>query len=121
MLSRRAALTAYARGVADARDESARGNIAFQGEGIVAALADLGRHEAALETLGACDSLTGDGVYPRNRNAFWGSVMAGRIASTRAAVGAQEADAAYARGRALGGEDIVELLLSYGAPVGAAS
>ncbi len=116
-----AALPAYARGVADARDESARINIGFQGEGIVAALADLGRHEEALETLGACDTLTGDGVLPREHNAFWGGVMAGRITSARAALGAHDADVAYARGRALGVEEVVELLLSYGARVGAAS
>ncbi len=116
-----AALPAYARGVADARDNGARINIGFQGEGIVAALADLGRHEAALETLGACDSLTGEGVHPRELNAFWGGVMAGRIASTRAALGAQGADAAYARGRALAVEEVVELLLSHGDPVGAPS
>ncbi len=47
--------------------------------------------------------------------------MAGRIASARAALGAQDADAAFARGRALGVEEVIELLLSYGAAVGAAS
>jgi tetratricopeptide (TPR) repeat protein len=108
-----AALQAYARGVAHARDMGARDDIGFQAEGIVAALADLGRHEEALETLGACDTLTGEGVLPREHNAFWGDVMAGRIASARAALGAPDADAAYARGRALGVEDVVELLLSY--------
>jgi tetratricopeptide (TPR) repeat protein len=112
-----AALPAYARGVAHARDKGARGDIAFQGEGIVAALADLGRHEEALETLGACDTLTGDSVLPRELNVFWGGVMASRIASARAALRAQDADAAYARGRALGVEEVVELLLSYGASV----
>jgi tetratricopeptide (TPR) repeat protein len=116
-----AALPAYARGAAHARDEGARDDIGFQGEGIVAALADLGRHRAALQTLGACDTLTGDSVLPREHNAFWGSVMAGRIASARAALGAEDADAAYARGRALGVEQVVDLLLSYGAPVGVAS
>jgi hypothetical protein len=39
------ALPAYARGVAAARDGSEPVTIVFQGEGIVAALADLGRHE----------------------------------------------------------------------------
>jgi hypothetical protein len=112
-----AALQAYARGVAHARDMGARDDIGFQGEGIVAALADLGRDEEALETLGACDTLTGEGVLPREHNAFWGGVMAGRIASARAALGAPNADAAYARGRALGVEEVLKLLLSYGAPV----
>jgi len=116
-----AALPAYARGVAHARDEGARGDIAFQGEGIVAALADLGRHEEALETLGACDSLTGDLVLSRELNVFWGGIIAGRIASARAALGTHDADAAYARGRALGVEDVVKRLLSYGAPVAVAS
>jgi len=116
-----AALAAYARGVAHARDGSARDNIAIQGEGIVAALADLGRHEEALETLGASDTLTGDSVLPRERNAFWGGIMAGRIASARDALRAQDADAAYARGRALGVEEVIELLLSYGTPVAVAS
>jgi hypothetical protein len=115
-----AALPAYARGVVAARDMSARENIGFQGEGIVAALVDLGRHEEALETLGACDSITGEGVHPREHNDFWGSVMAPRIASARAALGAQDADAAYARGGGRSVEDVVELLLSYAAPVGAA-
>ncbi len=115
------ALAAYARGVALARDKSARINMGFQGEGIVAALIDLGRHEEALETLGASDSLTGDTVLPRELNSFWGSVMAGRIASAHAALAPQDADAAYARGRALGIEEVAERLLSYGAPVGAAS
>jgi hypothetical protein len=45
--------------------------------------------------------------------------MTGRIESARAALGAQDADAAYARGRTLGIEQVVQLLLSYGAPVGA--
>ena len=116
-----AALAAYARGVAAALQESARDNIGFQGEGIVAALADLGRHQEAVETLGACDTLTGDGAHPREHNAFWGGVMAGRIASARAALDTQGADAAYARGRALGVEEVVELLLSYGTPVAPAS
>jgi hypothetical protein len=112
-----AALQAYARGVAHAREMGARDDIGFQGEGIVAALADLGREEEALETLGACDTLTGEGVLPREHNAYWGGVMAGRIASARTALGAPDADAAYARGGALGVEEVVELLLSYGAPV----
>lgn len=110
-----AALAAYARGVAYARDKAQRDNIAFQGEGIVAALADLGRDEEALETLGACDTLTGAGAHPREHNAFWGGVMVARIASARSALGPEAADAAYARGRALGIEEVVKLLLSYGA------
>lgn len=114
------ALAAYARGVADAHDKAARINIGFQGEGIAAALADLGRHEEALEALGACDSFSGEGVLPRDFNSFWGEVMARRTSSAREALGAQVADAAYARGRALGVEEAVELLLSYDAPVGAA-
>ena len=116
-----AALPAYARGVTFAHEKAARINIGFQGEGIAAALADLERHEQALETLGACDSLTGEGVLPRELNAFWGDLMTVRIASARAALGATAADAAYARGRALGVEEVTELLLSYGAPVGAAT
>ena len=116
-----AALPAYARGVTFAHEKAARINIGFQGEGIAAALADLERHEQALETLGACDSLTGEGVLPRELNAFWGHLMTVRIASARAALGATAADAAYARGRALGVEEVTELLLSYGAPVGAAT
>ena len=116
-----AALPAYARGVVAARDHSERYTIGFQGDGIVAALADLGRHEQALEALGACDSLTGDSVLPREHNAFWGRVMAGRIASARAALGSPDADAAYARGRALGVDEVVELLLSYRAPVAVAT
>ncbi len=116
-----AALQAYARGAADARDDGARDDLAFQGEGIVAALTDLGRHEEALEMLGACDTLTGQGVRPREHNPFWGGVMAPRIASTRAALGEQDADAAYARGSALAVEEVMELLLSHGAPVGVAS
>jgi predicted ATPase/class 3 adenylate cyclase len=116
-----AALHAYARGVTAARDEGSWENIGFQGEGIVAALADLGRHEEALETLGACDSLTGEGVHPRELNAYWGGVMAGRIASARETLGEQDANAAYAHGRALGVEEVTELLLSYGASVGAPS
>ena len=116
-----AALAAYARGVGYARDTAQRINIAFQGEGIVAALADIGRHEEAFETLGACDTLTGKSVLPRERNAFWGSVMKGRIESSRAALGEPAADAAYARGRTLGVEKAMELLLSYDAPVRAAA
>jgi predicted ATPase/tetratricopeptide (TPR) repeat protein len=116
----KAALAAYARGLTDARDKPARMDMGFQGDGIVAALIDLGRHEEALEALGACDSLNGEDVLPRERNSFWGSVMAGRLASARAALGAQDADAAYARGRALGIEEVLELLLSYGGQVGAA-
>ena len=65
-------------------------NMGFQGEGIVAALVDLGRHEEALETLGACDTLTGDNVLPREHHAFWGGVMAGRIASARTALGSPD-------------------------------
>jgi hypothetical protein len=103
--------------VAHARDLGARDDIGFQAEGLVAALADLGRHDEALETLGASDSLTGEGVLPREHNAYWGGVMAGRIASARAALGATDADAAYARGHALGVEEVVDLLLSYGASV----
>lgn len=114
-----AALPAYARGFAESRDMSARIDMGFQGEGIVAALSDLGLAEKALRALGACDTLTGDGLHPRELNAFWGRVMAGRIAAARATLGAQEADAAYARGRALGVDEVVELLLSHGAPVGA--
>ena len=110
------ALPAYARGVADALEKGAQVNIGFQGEGIAAALADLGRHEDAFETLGACDSLTGDGAHPRELNAAWNNdVMAPRIASARATLGAQAADAAYTRGRALGIDQVAELLLSYGA------
>ena len=116
-----AALQAYARGVAHARDMGARDDIGFQAEGIVAALTDLGRDEEALETLGASDSLTGEGVLPREHNAYWGGVMAGRISSARVALGEHAADAAYARGRTLAVEEVVERLLSYGAPVGAAS
>ncbi len=111
------ALPAYARGVADARDKGARVNLGFQGEGIAAALADLGRHEEAIEALGACDSLTGDGAHARDLNSFWDGVMARRIASARDALGEQDADAAYARGRARGVEEVSELLLSYGDPV----
>ena len=109
------ALVAYARGVADAREYSARINVAFQGEGVVAALADLGRNEEALEALGANDTLTGDLTRPRDRNDGWGQVMAARIAAARAALGDPAADAAYARGNALGTEAVVELLLGYGA------
>ncbi len=116
-----AAIQAYARGVAHARDMGARDDIGFQAEGIVAALADLGRHGEALETLGACDTLTGEGVLPREHNAFWGDVMASRIASARASLGAQDADAAYARGRALGVEDVAQRLLSYCVPAAVAS
>ena len=116
-----AALPAYAHGVADARDKAGRINIGFQGEGIAAALTDLGRHDEALQTLGACDTLTGAGALPRDLNAFWGEVMAARIASARAALGAPDADSAYERGRARSVEEVVELLLSYGAPVGVAS
>jgi tetratricopeptide (TPR) repeat protein len=115
-----AALPAYARGAAAAREWSSRINIGFQGEGIVAALVDLGRHEEALETLGACDSLTGDGALPRQLNPFWGGVMAAPISSARAALGEQDADAAYARGRALGVEEVMQLLLSHGAPIATA-
>lgn len=110
-----AALHAYARGVTHARDMGARDDIGFQAEGIAAALAGLGRVEEALETLGASDTLTGEGVLPREHNAFWGGVMAGRIASARATLGAHAADAAYARGRALAVEEVADLLLSYGA------
>jgi tetratricopeptide (TPR) repeat protein len=110
----REALPAYARGVAYALERGAQVNIGFQGEGIAAALADLGRHEDALETLGACDARAGDGAHPRELNAAWNSdVMAPRIASARATLGAQVADAAYARGRVLGIDQVVELLLSY--------
>jgi tetratricopeptide (TPR) repeat protein len=112
-----AALRAYARGVAHARDMGARDDIGFQAEGIVAAFADLGLDEEALHTLGASDRLTGEGVLPREHNAYWGGVMAGRIASARAALGTPYADAAYARGHALSVEEVVELLLSYGASV----
>ena len=94
-----------------ARDKAGRINIGFQGEGIAAALTDLGRHDEALQTLGACDTLTGAGALPRDLNAFWGEVMAARIASARAALGAPDADAAYERGRARSVEEVVELLL----------
>jgi hypothetical protein len=113
------AISGYARGLVDARDKTNRGNMGFQGEGIVAALVDLGRHTEALEALGACDTLTGEDVLPREHNAAWGAVMADRITAARAALGAQEADAAMARGRALGVDEVVELLLSYGATAGA--
>jgi predicted ATPase/class 3 adenylate cyclase len=116
------ALPAYARGVAHALEKGARVNIGFQGEGIAAALADLGRHDDAFETLGACDSLTGDGAHPRELNAAWNNdVMAPRFASARATLGAQAADVAYARGRTLGIDQVAELLLSYGVSSGRSS
>lgn len=112
-----AALAAYVRGVADAREKASRINVAFQAEGIAAALVDLGRHEEALVTLGASDSLTGDGVLPRELHASWGGVLAGRIAAARAALGVDEAESAIARGRALGVDEAVALILSHDAAV----
>ena len=48
------------RGAAEARERTGRIFVAFQAEGIAAALADLGRHEEALEALGASDTLAGN-------------------------------------------------------------
>lgn len=102
--------------MAFSREKATWVNIGVQGEGIVAALVDQGRHREALEALGACDTLTGEGARPRDLNSFWGGVLAGRLAAAREALGAQEADAAYAQGRALSVNAVVKLLLSYGAP-----
>ena len=93
--------------------------MSFQAEGIAAALIDLGRHEEALEALGASDSLTGDDVLPRELDNVWAGVMSDRIASARAALGERDADRAYARGRGWAVDEVVKLLLSYGAAVGA--
>jgi hypothetical protein len=108
------ALVAYARGAADARERSARIVVAFQGEGIAAALTDLGRPEEALQALGASDRITGELARPRDVNHGWRAVMAPRIAAARAALGDATADTAYARGMALGTEAVVGLLLGYG-------
>jgi hypothetical protein len=106
-----AALSAYARGVLDAREGGSRIDMGFQAEGIVCALADLDEHAAALEALGASDSLNGDRFQPREMNSNWGAIAAGRITAAREALGADEADAAYARGAALGVDAAVRLLL----------
>jgi predicted ATPase/class 3 adenylate cyclase len=108
-----AALPAYARGVLDARESGSRIDMAFQGEGIVCALADLGEHASALEALGASDSLNGDRFQPREMNSRWGAIAAGRITAARDALGTGEADAAYARGAALGVDAAVRLLLAF--------
>jgi hypothetical protein len=93
------ALPGYARGVADALEKGAQVNIGFQGEGIAAALADLGRHDDTFETLGACDSLAGDGAHPRELNAAWNNdVMAPRIASARATLGTRKPPTPHTRG-----------------------
>lgn len=112
-----AAMTAYARGLINAQEKSSRIYMSFQAEGIVAALIDLERYEDALEALGASDSLTGDDVLPREVDTFWASVMSGRIASARAALGERDADRAYAHGRERAVDEVVELLLAYGAAV----
>lgn len=112
------ALPAYARGVLDAREAGSRIDMGFQGEGIVCALADLGEYSAALEALGASDSLNGDRFQPRQMNSRWGAVAAGRITAAREALGASEADSAYARGAALGLDAAVRLLLTHGEPAG---
>jgi hypothetical protein len=109
-----AALPAYARGVRDAREGGSRINMGFQGEGIVCALADLGEHAAALEALGASDSLNGDRFQPRDMNSHWGAIAAGRITAARAALDTDQADAAYARGAALGLDAAVRALLALG-------
>jgi predicted ATPase len=114
-----AALPAYARGVFDAREGGSRIDMGFQGEGIVCALADLGEHAAALEALGASDSLNGDRFQPREMNSNWGAIAAGRIAAAREALGTDLADAAYARGAALGLDAAVRLLLALGDQAGA--
>ena len=115
-----AAVSAYGRGLIDAHEKSSRIDMGFQAEGIVAALIDLGRHEDALEALGASDSLTGEHILPRELDTFWASVMSDRIASARAALGEQRADRAYARGRERAVDDVMELLLSF-APAGVQS
>jgi hypothetical protein len=91
-----------------------RVDMGFQAEGIACALSDHGAHAAALEALGASDTLTGDAVRPRDLAPSWSSAVAPRIAAARAALGDDAADAAYARGRSLTVEAVVELMLAFG-------
>jgi predicted ATPase/class 3 adenylate cyclase len=94
------ALRAYGRGVRAALEEGSTLNTGFQAEGVVAALADLGRPEEALEALGATDLLSGEGFRPRDRVAAWRDVLESRVGAARSMLGEAAADAAYARGAA---------------------
>ena len=107
-----AALTWYGRGLRAQRDLAALGDMAFQAEGIVAALADLGRHEDALEALGAADTLTAGGFHPRETVTHWGEVMAPRLDASRAALGPEAAEAASARGGSRSMDTAMKWLLS---------
>jgi hypothetical protein len=112
------AIPAYVRGFLHARNRTVRIDMGFQAEGIACALSDVGRHEAALQVLGASDTLTGESVRPRELDPFWGGVTEPRVQGSRQALGPVLAEAAYERGRGLGPEAVVELVMSYASPVG---
>ena len=67
-----AALPAYARGRRRRPRQGRADQHRLPGRGDRRRADDLGRHDEALQTLGACDNLTGEGVLPREHNAFWG-------------------------------------------------
>jgi predicted ATPase len=108
------ALPAYSRGLRAALSAGSRSNMAFMGEGIAACLAEMGRAEEALESLGASDTLTGEGYRPRDMMKGWGADLERRIGPARAQIGHDRAHLAYTRGSKLSVDAAVKYMLSLG-------
>jgi predicted ATPase/DNA-binding SARP family transcriptional activator len=94
-----AALETYGAALRGARESGQAPTVAYQLEGIVISLSGLGRHDEALEAAGWAASVRQTAGPALNS---WYTEMLQRAQrESRAAIGEQDANAAYARGRAL--------------------
>jgi hypothetical protein len=95
------ALSAYARTLQFCLEHGRYTNVGYQGEGIAAALSDLGRHVDSVEALGAADRFTPPGRRPRELSATASATITPRMDVARRALGPEPAQIAYARGAGL--------------------
>jgi predicted ATPase/DNA-binding SARP family transcriptional activator len=93
------ALDGYRAALRGARERSQSPTVAYQLEGIAMALAGLDRHEEAIEAAGWADSVRQTAGPAVNR--WYKEKLDGVLRESRAALAAEAAMAAYARGRAL--------------------
>ncbi len=94
-----AALDGFRAALRSARERAQSPTVAYQLEGITMSLSGLGRHHEALEAAGWADSVrqtAGPAV-----NSWYKQLLDEALSTSRAALGARQAHAAYARGRAL--------------------
>ena len=107
-----AALVAYGRGASAARDRGALSDLTFQAEGVAAALAGIGQHEAAHRALGAADVINPRQGPLRDEIPSWGEEVKRLMDPARAALGDRLAEAAYAEGRRLRLDAAIDAILT---------